>query len=178
MNTLDAIRNRASIKKFSQQSVEKELIEQCLELAVWAPNHRMTEPWRFFVLREESRERLIEIMATDFQSDRNAVENFGKKLKSAPVMILIYSLPGKNLLITKENYAATCAAVQNLLLAAYDLGLSTIWRTGEYYESLKMKEFIGIQENAEFVGAIHMGYSDQIPDKRKRTSFAEVTNWV
>ncbi len=195
MNSIEAIRTRASIKKFTDQPVSKDLIEQCLDVAVWAPNHRMTEPWRFCVLIEESRDRLIEIIASQLKSAghheshfvnqlvtslTNSVETdrLKNKIKSSPVLIVVYSLPGNNPVVTKENFAASCAAIQNLLLAAHHFGLGTIWRTAEYYDGPKVKEFLGIPEQAEFAGAIHMGYSNQSQTERKRTSYAKVTNWL
>ncbi len=190
MEVDEAIRSRSSVKKFLDRTVSRELIEECLNLAVWAPNHRLTEPWRFCVVTGSGRERLadaVSVQATP-AAPRTAQlvaavkasiagDTIRRKLMSAPAVIVVYSLHGSDETTTQENLAATAAAVQNLLLGAHHLGLATIWRTADYFSGHGVRRFLQIPAEADFVAAVYLGYSDQRETPRKRTPAAQCTAW-
>ena len=195
-----AIVSRVSVKKFSDREVPKELIEKCLDLAVWAPNHRLTEPWRFRVVTDRGRDALADVVCSQMKSapaiseDKGlfreplrvtatvkasiAAEGVRQKIMSAPVLIVIYSLRTHDETITKENFAATAAAVQNLLLGAHHLGLAAIWRTADYFTGDQVHAFLQIPREMDFVGAVYIGFSDQREVTRKRTPAAQWTVWL
>lgn len=187
MDIETSIRTRFSTKIFKDTQVSRDLIERCIELAVCAPNHRMTEPWRFRVITGVGRNRLAESVAQQMAetsaagtSANNAADanRVMQKLGSAPCLIVVYSLPGDNAVITQENYAATSAAVQNMLLGAHHLGLGTIWRTASYFEGDRVKAFLQVPQESDFVAAVYMGYTDQQPVPRKRTAGVDLTVWI
>jgi len=187
VNTETSIRTRFSNKIFKDNEVSRDLIERCIELAVCAPNHRMTEPWRFRVITGEGRNRLAENVAQQMagtsEASTSAINSADanrvmQKLGSAPCIIVVYSMPGDNAVITRENIAATSAAVQNLLLGAHHLGLGTIWRTASYFEGDHVKAFLQVPQESDFVAAVYMGYTDQQPVPRKRTAGVGWTVWI
>ena len=129
MSVYQAIYGRRSAWKFSDAPVDRMAIERMLDAAVWAPNHRLTEPWRFFVLEQDSPERLKAAeLAYEFQlertSDERRAEAAKRKVLEPPVVMYVYTIPGPNDETTRENYASVCIAAHNLSLAGADEGLA------------------------------------------------------
>jgi nitroreductase len=126
METLNVIFNRRSIRKYKSQAVEPEKIEQLLKAAMYAPSARNTQSWQFMVITE--RAILDEI---------RKVHPYAGMLKEATLAILVC---GDKTLETNEGYLNTncSAATQNILLAAYDLGLGSVW-LGVYPREERMK---------------------------------------
>ncbi|MCS7051977.1 MAG: nitroreductase family protein, partial [Thermomicrobium sp.] len=126
---LAALRSRRSVKAVRPDPVPQELIQQVLEAANWAPNHHLTQPWRFFVLRGEARRALGDVLARDPSLSPAKREAIRQKPLRAPVVIAVAVEPDPHRPLLDE-LCAGAAAVQNLLLAAHALGLGAIWRTG------------------------------------------------
>ena len=184
----EIIKNRRTVREFNQKPITKDTIEKIIEAATWAPNHRSTEPWRFFVLEKNSEKRLeIANLIYDWTYSNVKNPNEQRKLSSAisarkeildaPAFIYVYSIPGENSEITKENYAATCCAIQNLQLASYSIGIGVGWSTGKPCLCPEVKKALNITENWEIVGALYIGYiKTQI--SATRTPIEMVTKWL
>lgn len=137
-SVLEAIRSRRSVGKVRPERPPRDVIEQIVEAATWAPNHRLTEPWRFYVLAGDARAALGQVMgraqAARASSTADPAATFAKaaaKPLRAPVVIAVAVEPtGGPKVVEVEEVAAGAAAVQNMLLAAHELGLAAIWRTG------------------------------------------------
>jgi nitroreductase len=173
---LAAIRERRSVKQVQPDPVPRELIEQLLEAAVWAPNHHLTQPWRFFVLTGEARVALGEVLARDpaLAPDKRAV--IRQKPLRAPVLIAVAVEPDPKRPLLDE-IAAGAAAVQNLLLAAHALGLGAIWRTGRAIEDPAVKAFLGLPDRAVLLGFVYLGFPAVVPEPPARRPAQEVTVW-
>ena len=141
MKVLEAIHSRSSIGKLSDQLPSREQIEQLLDAAIRAPNHHVTEPWRFFVVAGDARAELGDLMADllaktldDPTADRaqNRLRQERSKPLRAPVLIIVAASPSREgKVIEAEEVTATAAAVQNILLMAHDMGLGAAmahWR--------------------------------------------------
>src|SRR6185503_7654394 len=98
MDVLEAIRTRRTAGKIRGDVPPRELIEELLEAATWAPNHRLNEPWRFFVLAGDARERFGELMAQDICRERpdadeekrsDILKSQMKKATRSPVIIAV-----------------------------------------------------------------------------------------
>ncbi|MDQ0217648.1 nitroreductase [Peribacillus cavernae] len=188
MEIVEGIKTRRSIGLVKPDPVPQELIEQILEAGTYAPNHFRTEPWRFFVLTGEGRNKLgnvfEEITAAKFE-DPNSEDNQKKIEKAkknplrAPVIIAVGVEPSerKNV-IKKEEYAAVNSAIQNMLLASHSLGLGAIWRTGDICYHEKVKNFFGLSEAGEIVAFVYIGYANMEAPKVKKTNFKELTTWI
>jgi nitroreductase len=188
MDVIRAIETRQSIGRMKQDPVPKELIERILESAVHAPNHRITEPWRFHVFTGKGRGELARARATiaRLQADAEAedeklaagrISRERKKAFRAPVVIAVICKAGRDEVETLENYAACAAAVQNMQLTAHALGLGAMWRTGSSAYHEHMREFFGLKEGDTIVAHLYVGYPDMGERPRRRAPAKEKTVW-
>ena len=184
MDVFEAIHNRHSQKKVKQDPVPRNLIEKLLDAAVQAPNHYKVRPWRFVVLTGQAREKLGEVMAASLR-DRQPdfpEEAFNKARETplrAPVVIVVgVEKPSEPKVLEIENICAAAAATENLLLAAYALGLGAKWRTGEWALDPKVKEFLDFAPDQHIIGFIYVGYPEFIPEQPPRPSFEDRSVWM
>ncbi|MBB6630007.1 nitroreductase family protein [Clostridium algidicarnis] len=188
MDVMEAIKTRRSIGKFKDEKVPKELIEKVIEAATFAPNRYITEPWRFFVISGDGRRalsRLMEDIALDSGIDPNSeegkknIEKQKDKPFRAPVIIAVAAeVTEDKKVIRLEELGATYAAIQNMLLAAHSLGLSSYWKTGKACYSNKMKEFFGLKSKDEVLALIYLGYPDAKKAMVRRKSADSLTKWI
>lgn len=183
---LAAIRARRSVGRVRPERPPRKSIEHLLEAATWAPNHRLTAPWRFFVLAGAAREALGEAIAHSLAAtlaadlpDRQARldKARGKPLR-APVVIAVAVEPhtGPNV-VEIEEVLAGGAAVQNLLLAAEALGLAAIWRTGDPCYDPAVKAFFDLPAGAHLIGFVYIGYAADPAPRVSRTPAAARAQW-
>lgn len=188
MDVLRAIETRQSIGRVKQDPVPKEKIEQVLESAVHAPNHKITEPWRFHVFEGKgrgefarARAEMARLMAESEGEEEELipgqVSRERKKAFRSPIVIAVISLSGRDEVETLENYAACAAAVQNMQLTAHSLGLGCIWRTGPVAYHPHMREFFGLKKGDEIVAYLYIGYPDMGERPRRRRPASERTVW-
>jgi nitroreductase len=162
METLEAIRTRRTVGKSSGE-VSRETIRELIEAATWAPNHKLTQPWRFSVLTGAARERLGAVWgrAAAAKADpavRAAVlEGESKKPLRAPALIIVSTRTDANPVTAEEDLTATAAAVQNLLLAAHANGLSAAWKTGKIVYSAEVKQFLGLDPSDRIIAVVYLG---------------------
>jgi nitroreductase len=162
METLEAIRTRRTVGK-STGDVPRETIRELIEAATWAPNHKLTQPWRFSVLTGSARERLGEVWGREAAAAaepaaRAAVqEGEAKKPLRAPALIVVSVRTDANPVTAEEDLTATAAAVQNLLLAAHAKGLSAAWKTGKIVRSAEVKRFLGLDGGDRIVAVVYLG---------------------
>ena len=166
MELVELIRSRRSIGKFTDAPVSLELVQDLLQTAVYAPNHRLTEPWRFVVIAGAAREKYAAIrrdMVLDFMRDqgeaerKQAAEGTFQKFVNVPVYLLVIMRRHDNPEIDEEDFAACCCLIQNFLLLAWDHGLGTTWKT--FKNDPRLRSFVGLKANERVVGVVHIGYS-------------------
>src|ERR687884_1347273 len=184
MDVIRAIETRQSIGRVKQDPVPKELIERILESAVHAPNHRITEPWRFHVFTGKGRGELARARAElarlqaeaegeDEELAAGRISRERKKAFRAPVVIAVICEAGRDEVETLENYAACAAAVQNMQLTAHALGLAAMWRTGPVAYHEHMRKFLGLKEGDTPVAHLYIGYPDMGERSRRRAPAKE-----
>lgn len=184
METLDAIHTRRSIKIVRPDPIPRELIERLLAAAVQAPNHHKVRPWRFVVLIGAARERLGDVMAASMrkrvpEAAEEQLEVERKRPLRAPVVIAVgIDKPDRPKVIEIENVLAGGAAVQNLLLAAHDLGLAAMWRTGNAAYDPDVKTFLGFEPDQHLIAFVYVGYRLDGPEPVERPSFEDRTVWM
>jgi nitroreductase len=186
-----AMQSRRSIRKFAPTPVERAVVARLLEAGVQAPNHRLTRPWRFFVLdaagpRRDELTRVAELIALrsapephDEQA-RERARSRSAEIANVPVLILAYATPGRDAHETRENYAAVACALQNVQLAAVEEGLVGGWSTGAIVRDNAMRDAIGADPAWDFVGAVYLGYPAPGPqqDPRPRPPADDYTSWL
>lgn len=172
-----AIYARRSAWKFSERPVDRMAIERMLDAAVWAPNHRLTEPWRFFVLEQDSpaREQAAKL-AAEFQlertGDRGRADAARRKVLEPPVVMYVYTVPGPDAETTKENYASVCIAAHNISLAGAAEGLAVTWETGGATRHPGLKDLLGADESWEMATMLLIGHPGEHPVSRRSPASA------
>jgi nitroreductase len=185
MDIFDAIESRRSIKEFTDAPVSREAIERLLSMAVLAPNHRMTEPWRFYVLGPEARAGYGAALGArkakrvdDPDAARAVQDKVEASHRDLPAMLTVATTLDENPEIREEDYAATCMAIENLCLAAQARGLGTHIKSGAVMDDPRAREAVGVGEDERIVATIHMGEPADVPTPKKRKEAAELTTWV
>lgn len=186
MTVEEAIRTRRSTTWFGDE-MDVTVVGQLLQLAVWAPNHHLTEPWTFTVVTESARDRLAEAWAEDVktQVDVSLSVDVQNKLIAAerakayraPVLVFVAVRPATGNPVTdQEDLAATAAATQNLLLLAHARGLGAIWRTGKMARSEAVKTCLGIDPHSRIVAIVYLGVPQKSVPERSRN--LDVIRWM
>ena len=175
----EALYRRRMSWDFQDRPVAKEVVERMLSTAVWAPNHRLTEPWRFFVVNKDSGIRnILGDMAFEASMDRNNNPDRAEKTRQAqldpPILIYVYTVPGTNESATTENYASVCCAVQNISLTGVAEGLAVTWETGGITGHPRLSETLGADAEWSLVGLLSVGIPAG-PLESRRTSAENFT---
>lgn len=178
METLEAINKRTSLKtRLSSHPVEQEKIERILDAARLAPSARNTQPWRFIVIKDK---QTIEALVSKAFSGTNAV------VREAPVIIIACANPSDDVVSGGREYYLfdVALAVENMLLAATDLGLVTHPMTG--LDEDETKKILGIPDEVRFVVATPLSYpaggsyeeaAQERLSQRTRKDLREVVYW-
>jgi nitroreductase len=179
-----AIHARRSIKEFTPKPIAREAIERLLDAAAQAPNHRLTQPWRFYVLGPEARRAFGEVLgrrkAKKVENPEAAAAVVAKVADAhaaLPAFLVVATVLDENPEIREEDYAATMMAVQNLCLAAHDAGLGTHIKSGAVMDDPEARVAFGLREGERAVVMIEMGEPARVPDRKGRKSATELTTW-
>ena len=152
MDLEDAIRTRRTHKAYGADPVDRETLLELFDLARWAPNHHLTNPWRFRVVGPRALERLKAAAGPE-----NAA-----KLDRAPTLVVVTSRGNE------EDRDATAAAAYIVLLAAHGRGLATYWRTPAVLQTAEGRAAIGVDDGEQVLGLLHLGTPRQeqrVPDR-------------
>ncbi len=188
VSVYDAIFNRRNVKEFTREPVPRETLERLFSAAVWAPNHRLTDPTRFFAVRRDSpmRTRIAEIAwKTTYDGVANpnpeqkqrSADTASDRVLNAPAMVYVYSLDGANDEVTRENYATSCCAIQNMALAAVAEDLRIDWSTGGLTRIPGLARILGADEAWTMVGVVFFGKAVALPNTQRRPH-SEVVIWL
>lgn len=185
MELFDAILSRRTIKEFKSEPVPDALLERALHAGLWAQNHRMTQPWRFIVLGPTTHQALAEAGAnaqlqamradTDAAARDKVWNSAVQKLMSKPRIVVVTMVLSGDAFQRREDYAATCCAIQNIGLAAWGEGVGMQWSTGKQTQQAETYTQLGIDPTTEeIVGFLYFGYPALIPTSASRKPLAEV----
>ena len=160
------IRSRRTIHNYTDEGPPEGLIAEAIELACQAPNHKLTEPWRYYHLGPETIEKVIELNTEVMRElkGEKAAENKRARWQTMPAWLVITHLRDDNEVRDLENYAAVCCAVQNMSLFLWDNGIGMKWATGPVTRDPRFYEVLGIDQEAErVVGLFWYGYPAEVP---------------
>ena len=167
----ELIRARRTVNLYLQTPVPPELVREAVETATWAPNHHVTEPWRFYLLGEQTVERCLDL-CYDIVSATKGAEKAAFKRESwaeKPGWRAVTCARSDDPLLEREDYGACCAAVQNLLLYLWKLGIGSKWTTGAITRDPRFAEIVGFEPEREFVvGLIWYGYPKLTPEQSRK----------
>lgn len=185
MDVLDAIAARRSIKEFSTRVVTREEVTALLRAAMLAPNHRMTQPVRFRVLGPEARAAYGEVLGMrkakkieDPGAAQAVIDKVSAAEAAVPVTIAVSMTLDDNPEIREEDYATALMAVQNLMLAAVELGLGTHLKSGAVMDDPRAREVLGVADGERIVAIVHLGEPASVPEAKPRKSVGDVTQWL
>lgn len=185
MRASEAIRERRSIKRFTDRPVSREEIETLLAAATLAPNHRLTQPWRFYVLGPDARYAyglaLGERKAKKIENPdaaRTMRETVAQEHRALPCMIAVAVVNSDNPEIRDEDYAATMMAIENLALSAVELGLGTHIKTGGVMGDAAARAAAGVKDDQRIVAVVNVGTPAEVPPAKKREDAIAFTTWV
>ena len=173
MDTFDAIARRTSTRAFAPGPLPRHVIERLLASAVRAPNHKLTEPWRFAVVRGAARATLGELTA-QFQlasgdHDEARLNKTRKKYLRSAVVLLIASARSSDEARRSEDRDAVASGVQNVLLGATALGINSYWGTGAITLAPAVKEFAGFGSEDTIVASVYLGWPiGSVPTPNRR----------
>jgi nitroreductase len=171
MEVEEAIRSRRTIKAFEPRSVDRDTLDELLELARWAPNHHLTNPWRFRVVGPKTLERLKraagEVAAAEAGRDADAGEvarAAAAKLDRAPTLVVCSLVRSDDPIEHEEDHHASAVASYIVLLAAHSRGLAGYWRTPGVLRTDAGRDAVGLPADEEFIGLLHLGWARQESD--------------
>ena len=191
MNTLEAIAGRRSIRKFQDKPLPDKVVEQILEAATLAPSGKNAQPWHFYVVREDKRDEMVRVMREGMARAQEAGVPPGSSewtagiMERAPVTVFVFNAAT---LAANHNLEAVLglanlvevqgigAAIQNMLLAALELGVGSLWICDVFYAYEELTAWLG--ETHQMIAAVSLGYPDESPGPRPRKPVSEVTTWV
>ena len=168
MQVEDAIKTRRTHKAYRDEPVDRATLDDLLELARWAPNHNLTNPWRFRVLGPESVARLKEAAGPEGAA----------KLDRAPTLISVSAVQTGDAVQDEEDLCATAVAAYIVLLAAHARGLAGYWRTPGVLRAPEGQAAVGIGAGERFVGLLHLGRARQEREPPERLAPGEFVTYL
>jgi nitroreductase len=163
-----AIRLRRTHKQYGAEPVGRAELLELLELGRWAPNHHLTQPWRFRVLGPETRTALEEAVG----------EKEAAKLRRAPTLVLATAVLSGEPATDEEDLHATACAVYAVLLGATARGLASYWRTPHALEDGAVRALLGLDASERVVALVHLGPAASEPPAKERAPFEEVVAFL
>lgn len=182
MDTITAIHTRRTIHKYTDLPVPREIIDQCIDAAHQAPNHKFTWPWTFIVVGSQTRTRLFD-MALGMRKQAPGMtpqveQRLREKLLNPGGMVIVSQMQCEDDFREREDYAATSCAIQNFMLAAQSLGYGTKWSTGAITRLPESYEIFGVDASTHtIVGLIWIGEAVTVPSV-ERPALESVTRYL
>ncbi len=168
MEVEEAIRGRRTHKAFVPEPLPRELLDELLELGRWAPNHNLTNPWRFRVVGPGALARLKQAAGPESAA----------KLDRAPTLVVASAKRSDDPVQDQEDLCATACATYAVLLAAHGRGLAGYWRTPGVLRTEAGRAAVGIPDDERFVALIHLGWPRQDKEPPERLPPSDVVSYL
>jgi len=166
-----ALRGRRSIDLFQPEPVGTALLLEAIEVARWAPNHRLTEPWRFYLIGAATTGAIIDLAAELDAAAKGEAAGAARRARMAgiPGFFVLTSRRSEEPLLDREDYAACCCAAQNLMLYLWQRGVGVKWTTGGITRQARFYDLLGIDAGKELVvGLFWYGVPKVVPTQKRR----------
>lgn len=180
MELIDAIKGRRSIRKFKTDPVSREIIEDIIEAGNWAPSAKNGHQWRFTVLTGKSKDDYNQMFRATLdgfivmhgRDEAGSAPWTLEIMEAAPVLLIVWNT-NENGWATEEHSVA--AAMQNICLRAYDLGLGSLWIGDVFYAYSETQKYFG--KEWKLSGAISLGYPSNEGKVPKKKTLDEVADF-
>lgn len=183
MDVLEAVRHRRTIHTFEPSDIAESVLHQALETALWAPNHKLTYPWKFVVVGPETRRALIELNKTldrkkaeqPISPEEQAAQDrkIQGKMGNVASLVVFCCAKSDDSFQQREDYATVCCGIQNFMLALTAQGFGSKWGTGKLSRHPDTYDMLGINTAThDIVGFVWVGQPAQshLPPKRPHLS--------
>jgi nitroreductase len=168
MEIEEAIRTRRTHKAYGTEPVDRATLDELLDLARWAPNHHLTNPWRFRVLGPGAVARLKEAAGAEAAA----------KLDRAPTLVAVSVVQTGDAVADEEDLCAAACAAYIVLLAAHGRGLAGYWRTPAVLRSAEGRAALGIGDDEHAIGLLHLGPARQEQRPPERAPASDVIAYL
>jgi nitroreductase len=191
MNVSEAIAQRRSIRRFKETCLPDDVIEQILHAGTLAPSGKNRQPWRFHVVREGKRAEMVGIMREGIAWHKEQGMHTGSSewtvevMARAPVTVFVFNEEAESGEVPRDvghlmwllvNVQSIGAAIQNMLLAAQEMGVGSLWICDVFYAYQELCDWLG--QTQQMIAAVSFGYPDEQPDASPRKAVSGVTEWV
>ena len=167
----EVLRGRRTINLYLQTPVPRKLVRAAIEAATWAPNHHVTEPWRFYLLGKETISACVELVRSIVteNKDANAGDFKAKAWAEKPGWLVVTCRSSDDAIMQREDYAACAASVHAFMLYLWKAGVGSKWTTGDITRDPRFFDIVGVDAQAEkIVGMIWYGYPKLTPTQRRK----------
>lgn len=195
---LETISKRRSIRKYTDQHVSKSIIEEIIKAGMLAPSSKNRQPWHFTVVADDAKIEMINVMKRGIEREKErplipesaqhigGAEHTLNIMEEAPVVIFITNTLGIEItetgkLTTDERVGEICnaqsigAAIENMCLAATELGLGSLWICDTFFAQAELREWLAI--DGELYAALAIGYANESPTARPRKDINDIVEW-
>lgn len=187
MDIFEAIKGRRTVHDFLPDPIPESQVEAMLEAAIWAPNHKLTNPWEFYVVSGKTKERLAQLRGRlkaakggdpESPQARRSYENAYRELATVPWAILVCQRLDPDPARAHEDLLAVGCAIQNLMLAAHGMGIGTYWGTGPLLNHPETFQALGVPEGRRGIGIVFVGRPARPLEPPAREPLSEHVRWV
>jgi nitroreductase len=198
MNTFEAIENRRSIRKFSDKDLPNEVITKIIKAGLKAPSQKNKQPWKFIITKGIEKNKIISVIEQGIEREKSStgllpnrkhlipsVLNTINSMKQASVLIFVFNTEKSDFLFenvtTEQKFVETSnilsigAAIENILLAAIDLGIASLWICDTVFAYREICEYL--REDGQLVSAIALGYAAETARPISKKNFDDVVVW-
>lgn len=166
----EVLRGRRTIEMFLQTPVPEKIVRDAVDAAIWAPNHHVTQPWRFYQLGANSIAACVELVCeiVTARKDASAGEFKAASWSQKPGWMVVTCVNSDEDVLQREDYAACAAAVQNFMLYLWKAGIGSKWSSGDITRDPRLFDILGIDFHKEsIVGLIWYGYPKLTPTQQR-----------
>ncbi len=184
---VELIKDRRTIypEQYSSRKVPREIVQNLLQSAVWAPNHGKTEPWRFTVFIDDKTAELAQAQQAFYKAhtppetfSQAKCDRFQKRAAATSAIIALgMKRQDAEKIPEEEEVIAVACAAQNLMLHATAYGIGSFWSSGNFVYSPQVKELLGLEDRDRVIGFIYLGYPKEEWPKSHRKPLEYVANW-
>jgi nitroreductase len=179
----EAIKGRRSIRKYTSKPVPMKLVREVLEAGTWAPSAKNGQQWRFTVLTDNAKQKLTMLFGSELEkiAGKIGMENMGSSfgscriMEEAPVLIIVWNA-NESKYLEESSLQSVAAAIQNMLLKAYSLGLGSLWICDVYYASKAITKYF--VKSWTLVAAVTLGWAAISSEPKLRRPFDEISEFL
>lgn len=194
---ISAIYDRRSIRKFLDKPISQEDIMDIIQSGVKAPSSKNRQPWKYIVIQGNAKVEMLKVFHKGIEREENesallpqseqhipAARHTVDIMEEAPTIIFVVNSLGKYILseLTPEehiyeicNIQSISASIQNMLLAATEKGIGSLWICDIYFAYSELCEWLN--SDGQLIAAIAFGYPNESPKERPRRKLDDIIQW-